>query len=64
MFIDTVLVKEIMAQPDNGIGELRKQTMRIKQTPRTLWTATDIFKNYVIRNKQPRKPQKYDIICG
>ena len=26
MFIDTVLVKEIMAQPDNGIGELRKQT--------------------------------------
>ena len=36
MFIDTVLVKEIMAQPDNGIGELRKQTMRIKQTPRTL----------------------------
>lgn len=26
MSIDTGLVKEIMAQPDNGIAELKKQT--------------------------------------
>ena len=31
--------------------------MRIKQTHRTLWTATDIFKNYVIGNSQPINPQ-------
>ena len=26
MFIDTGLVKEIMAQPDNGIAQIKKQT--------------------------------------